>query len=735
MYRRHSSFCSLLLTLALGTLAGDNYEALIESAKAKHGAWGERAAHFLVEHMPESDRGQLDPAFLAEQLDYAARAREEFPWAKDIPEAIYFNDVLPYAVFDEPRDPWRPQFYELAGELVKDATTASEAAQILNRDFFKAIETHYSRERLRVNQSPKESMEQGKASCTELSILLVAACRSVGVPARAAGTPMWWNDSGNHTWVEIWDGEWKFTGADEYNAKGLNHAWFAKNASKAEAANPRKAIYATSWKREGTHFPLVWSPRSRAVAAVNVTGRYTAESEGELPGVGIRLLEGKERVSAKGWLTRASGYPLQEFRTKAGRADYNDTPRLEPAPGERYRWRFLIDGKHLETAAFTYEASGHDIVDVQLETLAPAPDFSDPARALSKTEAARAIDFVYESIVAERMEAMQAEQEAKTITLGGMVMPWKEATFGEAPRGQRSLWISMHGGGGAPPRVNDSQWANQIKLYQPAQGIYVAPRAPTDTWNLWHQEHIDPMFGRLIENMVALRGVDPDRVYLMGYSAGGDGVWQLAPRMADRYAAAATMAGHPNESKLLGLRNLPFAIFMGGNDKAYKRAQVAREKSAAMAELQKADPEGYVHLSRIYEGMGHWMNKKDAEALPWMQQFTRNPWPEKLVWYQDDVTHDRFYWIGLAKGAAEKGQTIRAELTDRTIRISGDVPEGTRVLLSDALLNLDDPVEIRIEGKAPLRVRPQRTLSAIRESLEQRLDKKAAYTATVSCPF
>ena len=115
-----------------------------------------------------------------------------------------------------------------------------------------------------------------------------------------------------------------------------------------------------------------------------------------------------------------------------------------------------------------------------------------------------------------------------------------EKVFGTAPEGKRSLWISMHGGGGAPSRVNDSQWKNQINLYKPKEGIYVAPRAPTDTWNLWHQSHIDVLFDRLIENYVATRGVDPNRIFLMGYSAGGDGVYQLAPRMADRWAAATT---------------------------------------------------------------------------------------------------------------------------------------------------------------------------------------------------
>ena len=28
-----------------------------------------------------------------------------------------------------------------------------------------------------------------------------------------------------------------------------------------------------------------------------------------------------------------------------------------------------------------------------------------------------------------------------------------------------------------------------------------------------------------------------------------------------------------------------------------------------------------------------------------MSKFTRNSYPKKVVWKQDDVTHDRFYWL------------------------------------------------------------------------------------------
>jgi poly(3-hydroxybutyrate) depolymerase len=367
--------------------------------------------------------------------------------------------------------------------------------------------------------------------------------------------------------------------------------------------------------------------------------------------------------------------------------------------------------------------------------LAGKSDAAQPDLALSKPDAEAAATLLGSERLARLAEERKDEMEKKTITLGDKSMRWLDKVFGEAPADGRSLWISMHGGGGAPARVNDGQWRNQIGLYEPAEGIYIAPRAPTDTWNLWHERHIDPMFQRLIEDHVALRGVNPDKVYLLGYSAGGDGVWQLAPRMADRFAAAAMMAGHPNESSLLGLRNLPFAIFMGAKDAAYDRNKIALQKSAELATLEKADPGGYVHMSRIYEGLGHWMNRKDAEALPWMAKFHRNPWPAKVVWYQDDVIHRRFYWLRIPEKAEIKaGGRIDATVDGQTIRLEGDVPAGTGLGLSDKLLDLDREIEVMVNQKPVFNGKVPRTIAAIRASLAERADPKAVATALLTLP-
>lgn len=303
-------------------------EDFLASAKKKHGELGERAAEFLVEHLPAADREALSAEYLLENLDLAMTARAEFPWVKELPEEVFFNDVLPYASLDETREDWRAEFLKKCRPLVKDCKTTTEATQAINREFFKIIKVHYNTGRKAPNQSPSESVKLGMATCTGLSIILVDACRAVGVPARIAGTALWADKSGNHTWVEIYDGgEWFYTGADEYDAKGLNRGWFTNDASRALAESREHAIWATSWKKTEDSFPMVWNMRDRSVPAVNVTPRYTGKTQAEEGAVYLRLWDKKGGKRLVGTLNGLA-------ETKAGTADLNDMTTLKAKEGD-----------------------------------------------------------------------------------------------------------------------------------------------------------------------------------------------------------------------------------------------------------------------------------------------------------------------------------------------------------------------------------------------------------------
>ena len=352
--------------------------------------------------------------------------------------------------------------------------------------------------------------------------------------------------------------------------------------------------------------------------------------------------------------------------------------------------------------------------------------------ALTQADAAKARDLLWADRLEFLCQERSVEMNAKVIRHGNLTMPFEFFIYGKKPKGGRSLYISMHGGGNVPKRVNDSQWENQKRLYRPKEGVYVAPRAPTNTWNLWHQGHIDPMFAQLIENMVALKEVNPNRVYLMGYSAGGDGVYQLAPRMADYLAAAAMMAGHPNDTSPLGLRNLPFAIHVGERDNGFNRNKVALQWKDMLASLKSSDPQGYVHYVRIHAGRGHWMNREDAVAVEWMAKHTRNPYPRKIVWKQDNVLHDNFYWLSLPRGQAKAREEIRAQIKGQVIDLKGPAGKKVAVNLNDDLVDLQKPVVISSQGKELFKGETARTIGQLSIALARRRNPEYMFPSQVT---
>ena len=353
--------------------------------------------------------------------------------------------------------------------------------------------------------------------------------------------------------------------------------------------------------------------------------------------------------------------------------------------------------------------------------------------ALTRPDAAKAHELLLNDRVESIREKRRAEWTDKVVRVGEYEMKFDYRSFGEKPEDGWDLYISLHGGGNTRPAVNDSAWRRHIRLYEPQQGIYLTPRAPTDTWDMWHQAHVDALFDRIIEGAIVHMGVNPNRVYLMGYSAGGDGVYQVAPRMADRWAAAAMMAGHPNDASPLGLRNIGFTLHMGALDGAYNRNQVAAEWKEKLEALRAQAPDGYVHEVQIHEGLGHGMRGKDAVALDWMAQFTRTPLPSKIVWKQDDVTHSRFYWLAVPEDSEKPGAEVVAQCDGQKIAISraSDVNALT-IRLNDRMLDLDKPVLVEWNGTRLFEGFAVRSVSTMSRTLKETIDPELAFVAEIT---
>ena len=316
---------------------------------------GERAAMaWLIAWMPRGDRDTMSLDLLRENVRYACRAREEFPWAKALPDSVFLNEVLPYAVIDEVRDAWRRDLYERLAPRVAGCRDLAAALDTVNRILPAVVGVEYNTLREKTNQSPAESMRQGMASCTGLSVLLVDALRAVGIPARFAGTAAWHDNRGNHSWTEVWiDGAWHFT--EYYQPWALDRAWYLSDAGQAVAGDRTHAIYVVSFRPTGDWFPMVWSEQSRDVHAVDVTQRYVdtyeafasdAERQGTHVKVALRMFRDRRHASQSGDRVAANvdvfrdGEQMGGGRTAGPLQDMNDVLSFLLEKNSSYLFRY-----------------------------------------------------------------------------------------------------------------------------------------------------------------------------------------------------------------------------------------------------------------------------------------------------------------------------------------------------------------------------------------------------------
>lgn len=314
------------------------------------------------------------------------------------------------------------------------------------------------------------------------------------------------------------------------------------------------------------------------------------------------------------------------------------------------------------------------------------------------------------------------------VSENGFTMPFWYTKYGSPPSNGHSLYISLHGGGSCPAAVNTQSFHHMKTRYRPSEGIYLVPRAPTDTWDMWHQSHVDSLFQQLISDFIIFENVNPDRVFIIGYSAGGDGVYQLAPRFADRLAAATMCAGHPNDACPKGLRNLPFMLHMGAQDAAYNRHLVAAEWERKLAELRQDDPQGYVHHVSIHPDMGHDLRGREAVALDWMAHYSRCHRPERVVWVQSQVAHNRFYWLYVEEPKARSEVTVERNGQEFTVLSARDVSRLT-IRLDETMVDFNSPVIVRYQDRVLFSSLVQCSIEVLEKTLAERSDPCGIYCA------
>jgi predicted peptidase len=134
--------------------------------------------------------------------------------------------------------------------------------------------------------------------------------------------------------------------------------------------------------------------------------------------------------------------------------------------------------------------------------------------------------------------------------------------------------------------------------------VVVSPQSPEEGWNV-------PALNALLDEVVKLPRIDPDRVYLTGLSMGGAGTWAFAAAHPDRFAAIVPICGNGNPGDAGRLKKIPVWAFHGALD-----TTVLPACSESMVEaIQNAG--GNAKLT-VYPKAGHdsWTETYDYEKNP-----------------------------------------------------------------------------------------------------------------------
>ncbi len=361
-----------------------------------------------------------------------------------------------------------------------------------------------------------------------------------------------------------------------------------------------------------------------------------------------------------------------------------------------------------------------------------------------------------------------AEIENQEMTFGDATMRYTVDVIGEPDEYGYPLYICLHGGGSSDtPDINDEQWDEMSVYYIDSveNGVYVAVRGVRDTWDTHFNPESYPLYDELIENMILFYNVDPDRVYLLGFSAGGDGVYAISPRMADRFAAVNMSSGHPNGIDLKNLMNLPIALQAGVGDDAFDRNTVTGEYGAYLDDLQRTYG-GFEHETWIHQGYGHnypdndpdgelqevLVNPMDAadayngedvetdyvdtNAVHFVDQYTRDPNPEFVLWNlgvrASERTVESFYWLKADPSVTEGLIHAYFDADENAFSIDTDGLNGDfSILLKPGMVDFTSPVTFYVNDKVvTLDIEPDGDILA--SSLASTGDPELMWAAEVS---
>lgn len=138
--------------------------------------------------------------------------------------------------------------------------------------------------------------------------------------------------------------------------------------------------------------------------------------------------------------------------------------------------------------------------------------------------------------------------------------------------------------------------------------------------------------------------LDPNRIYLVGSSAGGSGAMHLASCFPDEFAAVIPLIAAGNNYPLVNFTNLPIAFHHGDRDWVSSVCN-------ARVQTQRLQALGCPTTLQEYPGAGHGVPGSHEPLAAWLFSQRRNPAPSTIRHQCEVPSLGRSYWLRIQEFA------------------------------------------------------------------------------------
>lgn len=234
--------------------------------------------------------------------------------------------------------------------------------------------------------------------------------------------------------------------------------------------------------------------------------------------------------------------------------------------------------------------------------------------------------------------------------------------------------------------------------------------------------------------------IDTNRVYLLGYSMGGYGTWNIGLRYTDRFAGIVPLAGgisrlenflgrDTRSRKLIANGVMVPAWFAHGGADRTVPTRFSRTIAKELGEF------GATYFFKEVPGSGHMMrnflrgDELTEQLVGWLGEQVRDPNPKRVELATVGLYHGASYWVRIDE--SNTTAKVSAEVKDNSFAITTEGVRKLTIFLDTDLVDVNAPVTINVGGIELFKGVVESSLEAVTESWSADLDPHLTYTHKV----